>query len=70
MHAQPAVAAPAIFVWKPVSPTCSAAQASAIRAEVASIRPPSAATRTSIGGLQARSGRTGQESELSRLGHS
>ena len=30
--------------------------------------PPSGVTRTSIGGLQSRSGRTGRESELSRLG--
>jgi len=45
-------------------------QASAFRSKVASIRPSSGATRTSIGGLQPRSGRTGQESELSRLGHS
>jgi len=35
MHAQPAVATPAPSVWKPVSPTSSAAQASASRAEVA-----------------------------------
>jgi len=65
MHAQPAVATPAPFVWKPVSQTNSAVQASAICAEVASIRPPSSAKRISIGGLQARSGRTGRESELS-----
>jgi len=43
-------------------------QASVFRAEVASICPPSGATRTSIGDLQSRSGRTGQESEVSRLG--
>ena len=36
VHAQPAVAAPAPSVWKPVSPTSSTAQASVIRAEVAS----------------------------------
>jgi len=36
VQAPPAVAAPAPSVWKPVSPTSSAAQASAIRAEVAS----------------------------------
>jgi len=35
MHAQPAVAAPAPSVWKPVSPMSIAAQASASRAEVA-----------------------------------
>jgi len=38
--------------------------------EARCIRPPSGATCTSIGGLQPRSGRTGRESELSRLGHS
>jgi hypothetical protein len=32
--------------------------------------PPTGATRTSIGGLQLRSGMTGRESEFSRLGHS
>jgi len=32
------------------------------------IRPPSGATRTSIGFLQPRSGSTGRETELSRLG--
>jgi len=57
---------PAPFVWKPVSPTSSTGQESAFR----SIRPPSGATRTSIGGLQSRSGRTGRESTLSRLDHS
>jgi len=36
VQAPPAVADPAPSVWKPVSPTSSAAQASAIRAEVAS----------------------------------
>jgi len=61
---------PAPFVWKPVSPTSSAGQASAFRAEVVSIRPPSGTTRTSIGGLQSRSGRTDRESTLSRLDHS
>ena len=39
MHEQPAVAVPVPFVWKPVLPTSRAAQASAFRAEVASIRP-------------------------------
>ena len=38
--------------------------------EARHIRPPSGATRTSIWGLQPRSGRTGRESEISRLGHS
>jgi len=38
--------------------------------EACSIRPPSGATRTSIGGLQSRSGRTGRESDPSRFGHS
>jgi len=37
--------------------------------EARRIRPPSGATRTSIGDLQSRSGRTGRKSELSRLGH-
>ena len=37
--------------------------------EARRIRPLSGATRTSIRGLQPRSGRTGRESELSRLGH-
>jgi len=37
--------------------------------EAQRIRPPSGATRTSIGGLQSRRGRIGQKSELSRLGH-
>jgi len=36
----------------------------------AAYAPPSGATRTSIGGLQPKSGRTGRESELSRLSHS
>jgi len=57
----PVVAVSALFVWKPVSTTSSATQVSAFRAEIASIRPPSGATRTSIGGLQARSRRTGRE---------
>jgi len=61
---------PAPFVWKPVSTTSSAGQESAFRAEVVSIRPPSGAMRTSIGGLQSRSGRTGRESTLFRLDHS
>ena len=38
--------------------------------EARRIRHPSGATCTSIRGLQPRSGRTGRESELSRLGHS
>jgi len=70
MQAKPAGPAPAPFVWKPVSQMSSPGQAYAIRAEVASIRFPSGTTRTSIGDLQPRSGRTGRESELSRLGHS
>ena len=70
MHVQPAVSAPAPFLWTPVSRMNSAEQAFVIRAEVVSIRPPSSVTRTSIGGLQARSGRTGRESELSKLSHS
>jgi len=69
MHVPPAVAILAPFVWKPVSPTSSTAQASNFRAQVVSIRPPSGATRISIGGLQSRSRRTGRESTLSRLDH-
>ena len=38
--------------------------------EARHIRPPSGATRTSIGGLQSRSRWTGRENELSKFGHS
>ena len=44
-----------------MSATSGAVQVSVVRAEGDSIRPPSSATRTSNGGLQSRSGRTGRE---------